>query len=239
MNRILFGTHFLRTLTTAANAIETPPPAIHRHKTLLITGLGNTAMPNTRHNVGFAAIDAFHSSISQTHLESKWTMSRNVQGQVALARFTSKDLVARKKGAAAGEVTDDWTARVVLLKPKGFMNLSGVSVAKGAREYSIKPADTLVLHDELEKKLGSMGLKLSGSHGGHNGLRSIQTTFHTDAFGRLRIGIGRPASKDKEVVARYVLERFHLDEEEMLEEEVYPAVEKLIRDWIVVRMNAK
>ncbi|KAI8610893.1 peptidyl-tRNA hydrolase, partial [Chytriomyces sp. MP71] len=150
----------------------------------LIAGLGNTSHPRTRHNVGFAAVDALVAS-QRSKLVQSWTLSK-----------------AEEKNE---EVDNQWSVRVIFLKPKGFMNLSGVSVGKAAREYAISPSNILVLHDDLEKPLGRVSLKLSGSANGHNGLRSIISTLHTDAFGRARIGIGRPTNKDD--VADYVLQR--------------------------------
>ncbi|KAJ3022052.1 UNVERIFIED_CONTAM: hypothetical protein HDU68_009336 [Siphonaria sp. JEL0065] len=224
-----------------------------RNQTLLVIGLGNTSHPNTRHNIGMMALDNLLNQstlVNKSHVP-QWTLTKSIPGHTASISLRKSDFpVVKRKGIAPPKKGStlvaptidatlldqvDWESHVVFLKVKGFMNLSGVGVAKAAREYKVKPSQILVLHDELEKKLGSVTFKASGSAGGHNGLRSIQSTLHTDAFGRLRIGIDRPANKD--AVARYVLEKFLLDEEEVLEEQVYAAVEKGIGAWVKKQME--
>ncbi|KAJ3060624.1 peptidyl-tRNA hydrolase protein 1 [Podochytrium sp. JEL0797] len=217
----------IRTFTTLPTAPTPPPPTTPLpplQKTLLIVGLGNTSHPSTRHNAGFAAIDALAARLPLTH---KWYLSKPIAGFTAITSFESKDV---KKPSPR-----EWRANVVLVKPKGFMNLSGVSVAKAAKQHKVHPTDILILHDDLERKLGSLSYKPHGSANGHNGLRSIQSTLHTDAFPRLRIGIGRPVNKDD--VASYVLQKFEMDELEVLEEDVFGDVERLVKEWVGERME--
>ncbi|ORY39324.1 peptidyl-tRNA hydrolase [Rhizoclosmatium globosum] len=207
----------------------------------LIIGLGNTSHPRTRHNVGFMAVDALAAS-----LKAPWTMSKSATGHIATTILRSSDATLptqpqpqstkkQKKQATTPTESIEWEASLNLFKPKGFMNLSGVGVAKAAKEFKLGPFEFLVLHDDLEKKLGVVTVKSGGSANGHNGLRSIISTMHTDAFDRVRIGIGRPARKED--VADYVLERFLLDEEEVLEEEVYGNVERAVMWWVKERMD--
>jgi PTH1 family peptidyl-tRNA hydrolase len=82
------------------------------------------------------------------------------------------------------------------LMPQTFMNLSGESAAAAALFFRIKPEQILTVHDELELPLGTLSLKFSGGLGGHNGLRSVKACFGTADFWRLRIGIGRPDSRN-------------------------------------------
>ena len=106
-------------------------------------------------------------------------------------------------------------ARVTLLKPQGFMNLSGQSVGEAMRYLKLEPADIVVLHDELDLAPGKLRGKLGGGHAGHNGLRSIHQHIG-EAYGRVRIGIGHPGHKDR--VAGYVLSDFAKAEEGMVED---------------------
>jgi len=84
---------------------------------------------------------------------------------------------------------------VHFLMPETYMNLSGVSVQAAAAFYKVKVEEIIVIHDELELPLGYISLKFSGGLGGHNGLRSMQKSFGSADFWRLRIGLGRPDSR--------------------------------------------
>jgi peptidyl-tRNA hydrolase, PTH1 family len=150
----------------------------------LVVGLGNpgTAYRNHRHNVGFMAIDALH----DRHLGSEWREKHS--GLMSRAMIAGRD--------------------VTLLKPQGFMNLSGRSVLKAVQASGIKPAEILVLHDELELPYGELRAKQGGGHAGHNGLRDIGAAIGAE-YARLRIGIGRPAAGP---VDAYVLSGFTKDE---------------------------
>jgi PTH1 family peptidyl-tRNA hydrolase len=97
----------------------------------------------------------------------------------------------------------------LFLQPETFMNLSGESVAACAGFYKIAPENILVVHDELELKLGQAALKWGGGLGGHNGLRSIKACIGTADFWRLRIGIGRPEGDKKNAdISGWVLSDF-------------------------------
>lgn len=115
--------------------------------------------------------------------------------------------------------------RVFLLTPETFMNLSGDSVAELMRFHRLEPGELLVIHDELELPLGTMGLKRAGGLGGHNGLRSVRDRLSTPDFLRFRVGIGRP---DHDDVAGYVLSDFSKPERELLEAAVYPAAVRIL-----------
>jgi len=82
--------------------------------------------------------------------------------------------------------------RVVLVKPRTFMNLSGTAVAPLFRKHADGPEDLVVVHDDLDLAAGSVRLKRGGGTGGHNGLRSLRDSLGTLAFLRIRVGIGRP-----------------------------------------------
>lgn len=148
----------------------------------IFVGLGNPGAKyaQNRHNIGFMALDR----IAQDHGFSPWR--RAFQGQVAEGRFGSD--------------------KVILLKPETFMNLSGQSVRAALDFYKLVPADVMVFHDELDLAPGRVRVKDAGGHAGHNGLRSIHQHLGTDAYGRVRLGIGHPGHKD--AVAAYVLNDF-------------------------------
>lgn len=154
---------------------------------ILLVGLGNpgTQYALTRHNAGFLWIDTLAARLRVT----RW-------------REQFSGLVS------AVEVPD--CGKLLLLKPQTFMNLSGKSVSACMAFFKLGPADLRVIHDDLDTPVGRFRLKLSGSHGGHNGVRDISRALGTDAYARLRLGIGRPA--DKEQVRDYVLTPFSEDE---------------------------
>ncbi|WP_295048815.1 aminoacyl-tRNA hydrolase [uncultured Paracoccus sp.] len=147
----------------------------------LIVGLGNPGAKyaSNRHNIGFMAVDR----IAADHGFAPWK-----------ARF--QGLVSE------GRLGD---ARITLLKPQTFMNLSGQSVGEAMRYLKLTPADVIVLHDELDLAPGKCRVKQGGGHAGHNGLRSIHQHIGAD-YGRVRLGIGHPGHKDR--VAPYVLSDF-------------------------------
>lgn len=148
----------------------------------LVVGLGNpgTKYENTRHNIGFMAVDAMH----RRHNFSVWT---------------EKFKAEMSKGDVNGTKT-------ILLKPLTFMNLSGESIQQAAHFFKIKPENIIVLHDELDLDPLRVKIKIGGGNGGHNGLKSTQKMMGTPNFKRVRIGIGHPGDKNK--VSGFVLSDF-------------------------------
>ena len=114
----------------------------------------------------------------------------------------------------------------VLLKPQTFMNESGVSVQEACRFFGTTPADVVVVHDDIELKLGMVRQQLGGGMGGHNGLRSVRQHLGTDQFGRLRIGVGRPPSGMQ--VSDFVLGRFSPLEEALMKDAFEEAAEAVM-----------
>jgi peptidyl-tRNA hydrolase, PTH1 family len=146
----------------------------------LVVGLGNPGRQyeKTRHNVGFLFLDALALERS-----SCWAKANGVKAMVAELNIQGN--------------------KVILLKPQAFMNLSGQPVGQVARYFKLAVEEILVVHDELDFNAGVIKLKKNGGHAGHNGLRSIISHLGSNDFYRLRIGIGRPSSR--EAVADYVL----------------------------------
>lgn len=147
----------------------------------LLVGLGNPGpqYAQTRHNIGFMAVDR----IAEDH---------------GFALFRSKFNGLLSEGSLRGTKT-------LLLKPQTFMNLSGQSVAECAKFFKVSVNDIIVFHDELDLAPGKLKVKKGGGHAGHNGLRSIQSHLGPD-FTRVRLGIGHPGHKD--AVSPYVLGNF-------------------------------
>jgi peptidyl-tRNA hydrolase, PTH1 family len=156
----------------------------------LLVGLGNPGAKyqNNRHNIGFMAVDR----IAADHGFGPW--KKGFQGMVAEGRMGD--------------------ARVLLLKPETFMNLSGQSVQAALAFHKIALADVIVFHDELDLAPGKMRLKQGGGHAGHNGLRSIHGHLG-EGYARVRLGIGHPGHKD--LVAHYVLHDFAKADQDWLE----------------------
>jgi peptidyl-tRNA hydrolase, PTH1 family len=162
----------------------------------LIVGLGNpgSKYEQTRHNIGFAAIDA---------LARLW--------QISLSEN-------RKFQGLFGEGYGPKGEKIRLLKPLTYMNLSGQSIRAVIDWYKLPPESVLVIYDEMDLPLGKIRLRLSGSAGGHNGMKSAIAHLGTQNFPRLRIGIGKPQNsqkQDKDTVS-HVLGRFCADESELM-----------------------
>jgi PTH1 family peptidyl-tRNA hydrolase len=134
----------------------------------LVVGLGNPdrEYERTRHNLGFLTIDR-------------------------LARDLGISVNKGKSRALIGE-TRIGNEQVILVKPQTYMNLSGLAVAPLASWYKVEPGNILVICDDLDLDLGQIRIRRQGGSGGHNGLKSIINSLQTEAFPRLRIGIGRP-----------------------------------------------
>lgn len=159
----------------------------------LVVSLGNPGLryEGTRHNAGFMAADAF----SQKH---------NVR--ISRARF-------RALTAQCG-IGD---SQVLLMKPQTYMNLSGEAVGQAARFYKIPPEHILVLSDDITLPIGALRIRTRGSSGGHNGLKNIIEVLGTDAFPRIRIGVGAPPHPDYDTID-WVLSVFRdQDAEDMAE----------------------
>lgn len=148
--------------------------------TRMIVGLGNPGPEyvRTRHNAGFLAIDLLADNLRATYWKEQGG------AKVAVVRFGDEDLV--------------------LAKPQSFMNVSGGPVKKLAELYGIDPADLIVVHDDLDLPAGDIRVKRGGGHGGHNGLRSLHEKLTTDAYVRVRVGVGRPPGRMD--AADYVLQ---------------------------------
>ncbi len=128
--------------------------------------------------------------------------------------------------------------RVVLAKPRSYMNLSGGPVVGAARFYKIPPAGVVVVHDELDVDFGALKMKLGGGDNGHNGLRSITKSLGTKDYYRVRFGVGRPPGRQDP--ADFVLKDFSTVERKELAFEIdrcADAVEALISTGLAAAQN--
>ena len=147
----------------------------------VVVGLGNPGAQyaNTPHSVGFEVVDAIAAAIG-----AAWEEKRQFRCLMA-------------RGVFAGHP-------VMLVKPQTFMNLSGDSVAPVVKYHNCTAADLLVVQDDIDLPVGRLRIRANGSCGGHNGIRNIIERLGTQAFARLKIGVG----KDKSDVVGHVLGKF-------------------------------
>jgi peptidyl-tRNA hydrolase, PTH1 family len=164
----------------------------------VIVGLGNpgSEYDQTRHNIGFMVLD------------------------VLAGRFGA--VIGRKKFNALIEEVSDGFNKLLLIKPQQYMNRSGRAVAEAAAFYKLSASDILVVTDDLALDVGRIRLRAQGSAGGHNGLKDILAALGTDAFARLRVGIG---SRGTRRGADYVLSRFGADERAVIDQAVKTAAD--------------
>ena len=165
----------------------------------VIVGLGNpgSKYSETRHNAGFWFVEEVARKYSAIFRQEK-----KFHGEVAKISVEGNDI---------------W-----LLKPNTFMNGSGLSVKSLLSFYRITAEQLLVAHDEIDLSPGTIKLKLSGGHGGHNGLRDIISQLGSKDFHRLRIGVGHPGSKD--LVVDYVLRNASRDDRISIDNDIDAAV---------------
>ncbi len=173
----------------------------------LIVGLGNPGVEyeKTRHNIGFQILD-----LIQTHLQKQFT-------------FNSKFECFELKEKISSE-------NVIFIKPTTYMNLSGNALIKVKNYFKVDTADILVIVDDINLPLGSVRIRESGSAGGHNGLKSIESVLGTNQYKRIKIGCGKP---DTNVDLKdYVLGNFSKSEQDTLVKEVYPKAIEAVTAFI-------
>lgn len=179
----------------------------------LVVGLGNpgSRYKDTRHNIGFMVIDEL---VKRRKLES----------------------YKEKFNAHLYEERSE-KEHILFIKPQTYMNLSGVSVGAIAQFYKLSISDLFVIYDDMDLPLGSLRIRLKGSAGGHNGMKSIIQHLGSDNFSRIRLGIGRP---ERQGVIDFVLQSFSKDEIQQAKEAVEyaaSAVECILAEGIDKAMN--
>ena len=159
----------------------------------LVVGLGNPdkRYRNTRHNTGFIAVDY---------------MAKQLGVEIGKKKFDS--LTAET--VIAGE-------KVLLMKPQTYMNLSGGAVEKAASFYKIPPENVIIIFDDISLPVGKLRIRRKGTHGGHNGIRSIIDYLQSENFPRIKAGIGERPNPNYDL-ADWVLSTFKEDELKGIEE---------------------
>jgi peptidyl-tRNA hydrolase, PTH1 family len=184
--------------------------------TFLIVCLGNPGQKyeNTRHNIGFRIGDSLAKSLSLDQVGSK---------------FKSTYF----KGTFQSSITN-----IHLIKPLTYMNLSGEAVIAAANYYKVEPSNIIVVYDDYDIELGTIRLRMKGSGGTHNGMKSIIQHVGNNLFPRLRIGIGpKPSFMD---TSRFVLSNFSNSEEDILKDVIsqsVDAIKSVLSDGIEKAMN--
>ena len=158
----------------------------------LIVGLGNPGKEyaGTRHNIGFAAVDCI---AEKYNIELNREKFKGVFGE---------GFINNKK--------------VILLKPTTYMNLSGESIREVVNFYKISNEEIIVIYDDISLEVGRLRIREKGSHGGHNGIKSIIANLSSDVFPRVKIGVGGP----KGDLVSHVLGKFSNSEIEILRESI-------------------
>ena len=169
----------------------------------MLIGIGNPGpkYAETRHNIGFLLID----KLSDRH---------------------SIRLNDKRRDAELGQGTIA-SKPVVLVKPRTFVNNTGIAARYLLTRFGTKPPEMLIVLDDLDLPVGKMRMRKSGGSGGHNGLNSVNRELNTQDYPRLRIGIGRPAQG----AIQHVLGGFTKEEQVILDETLERAVEA-VEAWI-------
>jgi PTH1 family peptidyl-tRNA hydrolase len=173
----------------------------------LIVGLGNPGKTyaHNRHNVGFRCLNYF------ARLHSIRFDHRQCRARVGLAEVRGEKLL--------------------LAKPRAFMNLSGDPVACLVHKHGISLSDLLVIYDDLDLPLGKIRLRQGGGSGGHKGMNSIISALGSEAFPRIRVGIGRPQTEEQPIsedaIVNYVLSDFSPQEEAIIKPVIVKVAEAI------------
>ena len=174
--------------------------------TFVIAGLGNPGpeYANTRHNMGYRALDVLAGSLGIEIRKSKF---HSIIGQ----------------GRVAGR-------KVVLVKPETYMNKSGIAVREAAMYFDVPSENVIVIYDDIDIPLGAIRIRKSGGPGTHNGMKSVVSELGTQEFPRIRIGVG--AAEDGEDLIDRVIGKVPKEEQAALDEaasEAADAAEDIVR----------
>ncbi len=176
----------------------------------LVVGLGNPGREyrNTRHNMGFLALD---------HLAAHWSITAlKVQGKAIIST-----------AQYAGN-------KVILAKPQTYMNLSGQAVSALMNFYKVPLEHLLVIHDDVDIPFGTIRIRPGGGFGGQKGVGSIIEKLGTQEFARMRLGVGRPPGQMD--TANYVLQSFSKEDEEFLQS-VFAKSDEAVETFIAEGLN--
>lgn len=172
----------------------------------LVVALGNIGQEyaGTRHNIGFMTADL---------LAQRWGEEN-----------------AWRKADNAAYLERRMPEKCWLIKPTTYMNNSGVAVADFANFYHIPPEEVLVIQDDMDLPVGTLRIRRKGSSGGHNGLKSIERALGSQAYPRIKVGIGHPVHQEQAVIS-HVLHPFRGADKEKIQEAVSQAADA-VEDWM-------
>ena len=175
----------------------------------LIIGLGNYGKEykNTRHNIGFMALDYY-------------------------AKKNNLSIDKKKFKGLYAETTINGE-KIILLEPQTYMNLSGTCVRDFILYFHIDIKDILVIYDDMDLEVGTLRLREKGSAGGHNGIKNIIENIKTSDFKRIRVGISK--DKDRNVID-YVLGKFSEDDKKLIDEKI-EKISYIIEDFVKFDFN--
>ena len=181
----------------------------------LIVGLGNpeSKYDGTRHNIGFRALDNLAEDLG--------------------VRFTKMKF---KSVIAESEISD---SRCLLCKPQTYMNNSGEAVTEIMRFYKLEPQQVIVVFDDVSLDVGRLRIRRDGSHGGHNGMRSIIDLSGSNAFPRVKIGVGQKPHPDYDLAA-WVLGKFDKKDTDLLDkiiDDTASAIKAIVKSGIDTAMS--
>lgn len=169
---------------------------------ILIIGLGNPGpkYDNTRHNAGFLVVDAL-----AERLGLSWKKKRLMKVEMIETRVGDR--------------------KVILAKPQTYMNLSGRAAAALMKKFRVALEDVWVVYDDVDLDLGTLRVRVGGSAGGHNGIKSLLSSLPSDQFVRFRVGVG--AAPDRMPLENWVLSRFRDSERSDIDSVIQTTVEKI------------
>jgi len=183
----------------------------------VVAGLGNPGAEyaNTPHSIGFEIVDALAQETG-----AEWRKAAAFKGEIAPAQTPA--------------------GKALLVKPMTFVNLSGDCVAPVVKYHNATPADLVVVSDDIDLPVGRIRIRVGGSAGGHNGLKSIIERLGSPAFTRVRVGVGRDAHDRREVIS-HVLGKFDPASRSVMDKVVPAAVKavlQILKEGPQAAMNA-
>lgn len=185
----------------------------------ILVGLGNPGeqYEKTRHNIGFMVLDQLLKNIEPVG-NTVWTNEPRFKADITQVAIRTQQGVSEK---------------VLLVKPKTYMNNSGLAVQLVGGFYKVLPTDIWIVHDDADLRLGAMRIRLGGGSAGHRGIESILQHMPDGNFWRIRLGIGRPELQDASVkgIDDFVLGTFTHQEHAKVRE-LIPYAAKAIQDGL-------
>ena len=173
----------------------------------LVVGLGNIGAEyaSTRHNMGFMVLDAWAQASNAVFRSERY-------GSVTEVSFKGR--------------------KIYLLKPSTYMNLSGNAVRYWVNKLNLPLENLLVICDDLNLPFGTIRMRKNGSDGGHNGLKNIQELLETQAYARIRLGIGNSFERGGQI--DFVLGGLSDEEKKIMEEDICPKVISGIKSFVTI-----